>query len=73
MNVNQFTPEELAKLPKWALQKIEALAWPYGWKTCALGAIEPPGPLRRPFFFEFLAKCRSRSNLRLVLSKIRLF
>ncbi len=25
MNVNQFTPEELAKLPKWALQKIEAL------------------------------------------------
>ena len=25
MNVNQFTPEELAKLPKWALQKIEML------------------------------------------------
>lgn len=25
MNVNQFTPEELAKLPKWALQKIKIL------------------------------------------------
>ena len=25
MNVNQFTPEELAKLPKWALVKIKML------------------------------------------------